>query len=58
MADADAAFYGDQYYGKVGRLLFPAGDDNGDGYDDFVFSAVASNGATSLYLVHGCPMSP
>ncbi len=58
LADADAAFYGDKYYGRVGQRLFPAGDDNGDGYADFVFDGRATNDAPSLFMVHGCPMAP
>lgn len=55
--DADAVFYGESSRHQAGRQVIGPGDVNGDGYNDFVVSAIRNNDteydAGKVYLILG-----
>ena len=57
LVDADASFTGEGVNEVAGRVLSPAGDVNGDGYDDFLIGVPGNNdggtNAGKAYLMYG-----
>jgi uncharacterized repeat protein (TIGR01451 family) len=52
VATSDASFVGEAAYANTGHSVAGAGDVNGDGYDDFLFSA-HPEGTANIYLYLG-----
>jgi uncharacterized repeat protein (TIGR01451 family) len=52
VANSDASFVGEVAYANTGLSVAGAGDINGDGYDDFLFSA-HPEGTATIYLYLG-----
>jgi hypothetical protein len=53
---ADATLTGDESGDRAGSALAPAGDRDGDGYDEFLLGAPLRDGRGAAWLVYGTGM--